>query len=156
MKNTAVGTDEPQTLYADDTSVVMLTKSGSMTAAAVLSIGHHESGHELGVREVKHGYTSKTAVMATGLAREEFDVSDEDVQNGSATAFDPPQLRALIRETAPDTTCQGPPEAIKLVHRYDYLGFRLHTERKLVKMDDGTVKSLHVLNPVKHLERQVG
>lgn len=75
----------------------MLCKSGSLTAVAVLTIGHHESGHELGVRAVHNGYTSKTAVMATGLAREEFDATDDDVECGRAVAFTPDELNHRIQ-----------------------------------------------------------
>jgi len=140
--STDIGRDQPQLLYADDMNIIMLTKAGGKTAAAVLSIAHHEAGHELGVRKVHDGYTSKTAVLATGLAREEFESTDAEVQNGTAYAFTSEELLEEIHTHQPDTTATGPSSLIPLVSRYDYLGFHLSTRRVPVKLEDGSIRQL--------------
>jgi len=159
VPGTTIGQSEPQSHYADDTVNPGLSKDSAVRMIGTASLAYCESGHELGIRPVRNGTTSKTAVLPTGQARESFQFTDEEVQNGTAVAVSVDEAREVATSLYPDTTASAPAPT-PAVNRYTYLGYVLSTRRTLVKSlrPDGTeeIQELHLLDPLPYVMRQVG
>ena len=156
IHNTDIGSDQSLTAYADDERATVCDKQSAALAAVSAQICHERTGGKLGFRNPRNGIGSKTAIFATGRARESFGLTDAEIKAGAVALTVEDQLQALETLDGMGLNSSNAipvPTNIPMVTSYNYLGTLLCTKEVTIRAGDHA-ETLWMLDMMPHINKR--